>query len=482
MKHYIDTNWARLDVHWLVAPRAGSARKRLAIGLLVLALTVVGAASGRAPAATAQPSAAHTLFLPLVGVQIETIFGLDTTSLTPERGLDDIAALGTTWVRGRNLRWRDVEPIEGGGYRWDAPSVRLVEQEMINASTRHLKLILIVNSSPSWATVPYQADCAPINPAKYARFASFMAAAVERYSKPPFNVMFWEIGNEPDAPIFPNDSGFGCWGVTSDPYDGGRAYGALLKAAYPAMKAHGSQISVLNGGLLLDKPYNPADGSGRMARFLEGVFVAGAGESFDILSYHSYSFYDGTADGTRGPTDWKISYLRDLMRKYSVPQKPMINTEAALLCTTMTLECRQAQADAIGRYFTRAIGDGLLGHLWYIYDSDDFNNTALVEPSDISLPRPSHAAYRTAAVLGGARLIGPLSGQGAGVEGYRFASGTQTITVVWSDVPQGVVIPSRPGAIVACIDRDGTAIMCDNTGGAVTLIARNGPTYIVEHN
>jgi hypothetical protein len=455
---------------------------RLLINLVLAALFTLSPAATRQPNARTVTSGQYTVYVPLAAFKTDTIFGLNTSSLMPERGLEDIVALGTTWARSGNFLWRDVEPIEGGGYRWDAPSVQSAEQEMLNASARNLKLILIVRGSRTGATAPYKADCAPINPGKYARFAAFVAAAVERYSKPPYNVMFWEIGNEPDAPIFPSDSGFGCWGVQADPYYGGRAYGAMLKTIYPLMKAKAPQISVLNGGLLLDHPYNPADGSGRLARFLEGVFVAGAGASFDILSYHSYSYYDGTADGTRGAGDWKIAYLRDLMRKYNVPEKPMINSEAALLCATPTFNCRQAQADAIGRYYTRALGDRLLGHLWYVYDSDSFYNTALVEPSDISVQRPTYQAYRTvAAILGGARPLGALSSQ-AGVEGYRFARGAQTITVFWSNISQLTTIQVRPGAAVSCTDRDGGKIICDNIGGAVSLVARSGPSYILEHS
>jgi hypothetical protein len=449
------------------------------LGFMAAALALAGtAARPRASAADAQ---AYRVYLPSTLAQTQPIFGLDTTSLTPERGLDGLLALGTSWVRAGNLLWRDIEPVEGGEYHWDAPSVRLTEQDMLTASAHSLKLILIIRSSPAWATAPYRVDCAPINPAKYARFAAFLAAAVDRYSQPPYNVQFWEIGNEPDAPIFPNDSGFGCWGVTGDPYYGGRAYGEMLKIVYPAMKARAAQISVLNGGLLLDKPYNPADGTGRMARFLEGMFVAGAGSSFDILSFHSYSYYNDTVDGTRGASDWKVGYLRGLMDRYGVARKPMINTEAALLCTISTPTCSEAQADAIGRYYVRAIVDGLLGHLWYIYDSDDFNYTALVEPSDVSVQRQAYQSYRhVAALLNGARLLGPLTGQAAGVEGYRFTSGERTVTVFWSDSEQIAVIPSQVGADVNCTDRGGEPIVCANADGAVQLVTRSGPVFVVE--
>jgi hypothetical protein len=454
-------------------------RGGLLLGFMAAALALAGAA-GR-PRASAADAGAYTLYLPSMVAQTQPIFGLDTSSLTPERGLDGLLSLRTSWVRANNLLWRDVEPVEGGGYRWDAPSVRLAEQDMLAASVHGLKLILVIRSSPAWATAPYKVDCAPINPARYARFAAFLAAAVDRYSQAPYNVQFWEIGNEPDAPIFPNNSGFGCWGVTGDAYYGGRAYGEMLKVVYPAMKARSAEISVLNGGLLLDKPFNAADGSGRMARFLEGIFVAGAGSSFDILSFHSYSFYNDTVDGTRGASDWKVGYLRALMDRYGVARKPMINTEAALLCTTSTPACSQAQADAIGRYYVRAIVDGLLGHLWYIYDSDDFNYTALVEPSDVSVQRQAYQSYRhVAALLSGARLLEPLAGQAAGVEGYRFASGARTVTVFWSDSERIAVIPAQPGADISCTDRGGEPIVCANTDGAIQLVARGGPVFVVE--
>jgi len=457
-----------------------SRRGGLLLGALAVALLLAGAA-GR-PRASAADTELHTLYLPAMLAQTQPIFGLDTTSLSPERGLDGLLALGTSWVRASNLFWRDVEPQEGGEYHWDAPSVQLVEQELLTASAHGLKLILVVRASPTWATAPYKADCAPINPAKYARFAAFLAAAVDRYSRPPYNAEFWEIGNEPDAPIFPNDSGYGCWGVASDPYYGGRAYGEMLKVVYPAMKARAGQINVLNGGLLLDEPYNPAKSSTRMARFLEGIFVARAGASFDILSFHSYSFYNNTVDGTRGAADWKVGYLRGLMDRYGVPRKPMLNTEAALLCTTATPECREAQSDAIGRFYIRAIADGLLGHLWYIYDSDEFNHTALVEPSDLSVQRPTYQTYlHVATMLRGARLLGPLADQAAGVEGYQFASGPRTITVFWSNSEQIAVIPALPGAEINCTNRSGEPIECANTDGAVRLATRSGPIFVVEH-
>ena len=53
-----------------------------------------------------------------------------------------------------------------------------------------LRLIMIVQSSPRWATAPYAVDCAPINPSKYACFAAFMAAVDIAAG----NVLHWPSG------------------------------------------------------------------------------------------------------------------------------------------------------------------------------------------------------------------------------------------------------------------------------------------------
>jgi len=396
------------------------------------------------------------------------------SAISPNRGFDSLRAAGVTWIRSDNtLLWRDVEPVEGGGYQWNTPAMLRIEQEMMLASQAGLKFIMIVQGSPRWATTPYQADCAPINPTKYARFAAFLAAAVARYSQPPYNVVYWQVGNEPDAFIFQHDSGYGCWGVRTDPYYGGRAYGDMLKVVYPAIKASNPAVQVLHGSLLLDRPYNPVNGSGLTARFLEGVLLAGAADSFDILPYNNY--YWGSLNGP----DWKTPYLRNIMTTYNVPLKPMLMTETGLLCDP---GCPKLQAYAIGRYYTRALSLNLIGTMWYIYDSDEFHNTAMVEPQDPTQHRPAYQAYQhTVKQLKGVTYVGPLAGQPDGVEGYRFTQpdGIGTLTVFWSSKAQPVNIPVDPSATVTCTAWDGAPLPCTNVAGNVALSAELGPIYLV---
>ncbi|MCS6880093.1 MAG: hypothetical protein RMK84_04245 [Oscillochloridaceae bacterium] len=370
-----------------------------------------------------------------------------------------------------------MEPTRGGGYRWDAPAVRALEEELVRASQAGLPVILVLHGSPAWAVVPYQADCAPIAPEFHPDFARFAAEAARRYSAPPFNVRFWEIGNEPDAFIFASDSPYGCWGRVDEPLYGGQAFGALLNAVYPAIKGVNPELQVIHGGLLLDRPYNSSTDQGRSARFLEGVLEAGGGRSFDILAFHSYSYYNGTPDGTAGPEDWKPAYLRGLLARYGLT-KPLIKTESALLCLAASPECAQAQADAIPRLAVRALRDDLLSSVWYIYDSDSFHRTALLEPTSPDVLRPAYTAFAYAArALGGYRYDAPVPDL-ALAEGHRLRRGREALIVVWANAPRQVSLLLGQATSLHCAEADGRLFPCVAERGRLMLMAAPAPRYI----
>ena len=433
-------------------------------------------------ASTAAPG--EKLYLPMIyyNSSVETVIGIEMSSLSAARGLDLMLTSGTRWVRRNALLWSEIEPVEGAGYRWDGVETALLETEMIVASAGKLQLILVVRSSPNWAVAPYSAECGPVNSSKRVAFARFMAAAVARYSVPPYNVRYWEIGNEPDATLIADDFVYGCWGIEGDPYFGGRQYGTTLKAVYQAMNKTNPAIKVLNGGLLLDKPYDPRNPATTPGRFFEGMLEAGAGNSFDIISFHTYNYYAAN-DQPFGPsTDWRISYLTDLLRRYSIPPKPLMRTETALLCVEVTPECRWAQADYVARTFVYTLRDGLLANIWYVYDNDSYHNTGMIEQSDVFVPRPAYFAYRhTARLLNTAQYIGSEVGLPPNVNAHRLQRGTTTILAYWVDAELSVPfsIPVPVGSRVSCTDRDGGALVCPINDGQISLTATRSPAFVV---
>jgi hypothetical protein len=98
--------------------------------------------------------------------------------------------------------------------------------------------------------------------------------------------------------------------------------------------------------LLLNTAYHPNIRDSVSGRFLEGVLLAGAANSFDILAYNAYVWMP-----TMNNPDWKTPYLRGLMNSYQVPPKPMLITEQALLCDPA---CPKLQAYMVGRFYARA--------------------------------------------------------------------------------------------------------------------------------
>ena len=424
------------------------------------------------------------VYLPLLtnNRPLDTVFGIEMSQLAPTTGLNLVLTSGTGWVRRNAMLWSEIEPVEGAGYRWDVPSMQQLETEMLAASAGKLQLILVVRSSPNWAVAPYSAECGPVNSSKRVAFARFMAAAVARYSVPPYNVRYWEIGNEPDATLIADDFVYGCWGIEGDPYYGGREYGEVLKAVYPAMKQVNPRIQVLNGGLLLANPYTVTNSATVAGRFFEGMLETGAGNAFDITSFHTYTYYSTGPQPFGPPMDWRISYLKELLQRYGVAPKPLIRTEAALLCVDVTPACRWAQADLVGRVYARTLRDGLLATIWYIYDSDSYHNTAMIEPGDVFVPRPTYFAYRhTARLLSGSTYLGLQPGLPTSVSAYRFQRGSAIIVVYWTDSaqPQPFSLQVADGATVECTDRDGGAIPCTAKDDSLLLIAQRSPAFVV---
>lgn len=454
---------------------------RHTVAVAVLALVALLLVPTSAPA---QVTRQYSVYLPVLagGDQSRSTFGLEMLSLSAHRGLDLVSATETRWVRRNALLWKDVEPTAGGGYNWSHPDVQRLEQELIRASELGINLVLIVRGSPAWAVRPYTADCAPINPQYYDEFARFMAALVKRYSAPPYNLRYVELGNEPDAPIRPDDFVFGCWGDPKDPYYGGGAYGEMLKTVVPAIKAANSGVVVMNGGLLLDQPFVAGKSTSTHGRFFEGMLRAGAGPYIDMVSFHTYIYWKTPDQPPLGPReDWRIKYIQGLLRAYNLPYKPLIRTESALLCTEATPECRWAQADLVARTYARTVRDQVVATLWYIYDDDGFHNTALIEPLDVFVPRPAYFAYRHAArMFNGADYLGPIPGLPPAAEGYMFRRGGETVYVYWTDdvwgAPFSLHIPA--GAVVACTDRDGGPMPCAPENGMLQLAAQVSPAFV----
>jgi len=399
--------------------------------------------------ATAEPTALPTSPLP----PDEPLFGIELDAVSEQGGVNLLTEAGAYWVRRNALLWSDVEYLPGQR-NWQ--NLARLEEEFQTASAQGLKLILIVRSTPPYARQVPNSACGAVADAQFEAFADFMFDAVTRYSQPPFNVLYWEIGNEPDIDpvLVSSQSVYGCWGDRTDPYYGGRHYAEMLKVVYPRIKAANPQAQVLVGGLLLDcDPDNPPEslpGSGKFkdcspGRYLEGILEAGGGAYFDAVSFHAYDYY-GEGLGRYGNLNWhstwnttgpvlqaKAAFLNELLARYGWGDKPLLNTEVGLICASNPAQCASDEFELTKAYYTAqanasALAEGLKANIWYSLAG--WRDSGLVGPG--RTPRLALTAYDASAQrLDGAAATGTLALE-EGLMGYSYERQGTVGWVVWA--------------------------------------------------
>jgi hypothetical protein len=366
---------------------------------------------------------------------------------------------GFTMVRRNALRWAHIEPEEGN-INWEA--AERLEQDLQRLSQAGMEVILIVHTTPPWAQQAPGIQCSAVREEKLEAFADFMYEAVSRYSYPPYNVKFWELGNEPDvAPhLIPPEYPFGCWGDEEDDFYGGGHYAEMLKFVYPAIKLANPEVQVLVGGLLLDcdPSLSPDENLCPSAKFIEGILRSGGGDYFDIMSYHGYALYFGSLQLDPNHPNWehrsgvvlgKAEYLRELFSKYEI-DKPIIHSEGGLICPegrsdSPNRHCNppqdaffEAQADYIIWLYVRDWATGIDGTVWYQFEGPAWRHANLLTANQEETPALRAFQFLTE-FLGDAEFIKKVDAMGA-LQIYEFASGDKRIWVAWPSDEQAYTI------------------------------------------
>jgi hypothetical protein len=158
------------------------------------------------------------------------------------------------WVR-EFVSWADAEPQRG---RIDGALIDRLRGHVAAYRARGVRTVMVVSVTPAWAAGPYGGGLAgPRDPGDYARFVAELARRI-----PDLGAI--ELWNEAD------DANF--WHPGPDP----AAYAALLRAAYPAVKAANPAVKVVSTGMVA----NDYD-------FLARVYAAGGGGNFDAVGVHT---------------------------------------------------------------------------------------------------------------------------------------------------------------------------------------------------
>ena len=362
----------------------------------------------------------HQLSLPMValgsGGRGIDHFGVQTMGGTFSRDPDVVhrmAEAGIRWAR-IPFSWKLIEPSNTtpDEFHWS-----VYDDWFELLSTHGIRPQPFLARNPSWAGV---LPASYINRSDVREQREFVQAAVDRYSRPPYNVSHWEMYNEPDNNTLRSaEIGWGLWG------DDAGGYAEQLATLYPDVKEAYPQSKVLLGGVAHD--YFAEDGGSFVRSFITDVLSAGGGTYLDLMNFHYY-----------GPdlTD-RIEYFNGMLTTSGL-DKPIACTEVGKALGDPALE---DEGELYARYVPKVMIRGLAGALpivdWFALG--DMEGTW--RPGLFALDRttrPAYEAYRVLTTqLRDATYLRPLSEaemNGAALEGYAFQvpTGTGRLDVVWT--------------------------------------------------
>ena len=186
---------------------------------------------------------------PASAVEVGVVETLGQTK-RPRRPLPSSAPAGY----GSGPRGRGRSPAPN---TW-APDVIASMNGAVNAAkARGLKVLMVVQRSPAWASGGQGGIHPPTDPATFGAAMGGLASRVP-------GVDAWELWNEEDETIF--------WAGGADP----AKYAAIVKAAYPAIKAVQPNDIVVTGAT-----------TGNNFDFIEALYKHGIKGSFDAVGVHT---------------------------------------------------------------------------------------------------------------------------------------------------------------------------------------------------
>ncbi len=384
-----------------------------------------------------------------------------------------VAASGATWTT-IDFDWNHIQSDGPGSFRWNAATDRAV----LSARAHGLKIIAVAGYSPEWARrsdcPPGELHCFPANADDYGRF---LGAAAARYgsratdSRLRGSVMVWSLWNEPNHRPF------------SMPKPDPDKYAAMVKSAYPAVKATDPSATVLTGGTS-PAPDAPDGSDYQPTTWLAGLYARGAGGFFDGVAHHPYSFPTNPLEAHDWNAYTQTQMIYDVMVAHGDAAKKVWGTEmGAPTGTASKAVSETTQAQFVRDYFTgwNTTFRSFTGPL-VMYRLRDSSNDRSNLSDNFGLmhrdrsPKPAYGAFQDVMGSGVTATTGDLRGLIVPSPGRRVAAdpngGYYTLapngTVRAFDGAQYLGSPSLPGGLARglVVTPDGAGyLVLDGLGG-----------------
>ncbi|MBC7251257.1 MAG: cellulase family glycosylhydrolase [Anaerolineae bacterium] len=392
--------------------------------------------SGRQEAAPAiQAGSPYTVYLPvtirLFDPAWQPIWG---TQVTDYNVLDKAEEAGMAWIR-ITAYWKNIEPTDDN-YDWSS-----LDNAISQSIAAGLTPMVGIVANPTWADAD-DTHCGPLKDNQY--LTDFVTDLVNRYKGAPYNVKYWEIGNEVDHnydvshQLYPG-GGIGCWA------DLVPQYVEFMQVAYTAIKSADPNAHVILGGLAM-LGYSEIDDT----NFLRHVLQNGGGPYFDIVAFHFGETQDHAwytcADSDRAPghtcqsvegLQGKAQIVRNTLTQEGWPDKTVILNELGFHCEPCDSARQEEHARWVVKAHARALAENLPVVIWFTLNYPGFHGSSLLN-SDGSA-RPAYNVYPVMAselrMLSYKRTIDGASEFGVtDLEGYVFGiDSVQEKSLMWTN-------------------------------------------------
>jgi polysaccharide biosynthesis protein PslG len=239
-----------------------------------------------------------------------------------ERSLALISDAGFSWIR-QQFPWEDIEisaKDDFWDHKWNVSAWAKYDRIVDLAEQYDIEIIARLDNPPAWSRsmgdAPGWTMAPPDDPDD---FGDFVWAVVNRYKG---RVRYYQIWNEPN--IYPE------WG---DQPANPEAYAELLAIAYRRAKEADPNCVILAAGLAQNTEELPDElGPRNMSDllYLERMYQAGVGGSFDIMGGQLYGLWTGPMDrrASRDRTNFaRAQLLRAIMVANGDAHKPIWATE-----------------------------------------------------------------------------------------------------------------------------------------------------------
>jgi hypothetical protein len=209
---------------------------------------------------------------------------------------------GFAWIR-QEFPWRDIEQSAKGDFwdhKWNKSAWDKYDRIVALANEYGLNIIARLDAPPDWSRQDNRRFNRP--PDNYTDFGDFVATVAARYRG---HVSHYQIWNEPN--IYPE------WG--EQPVKASE-YAVLLQIAYRRAKQADAGCVVIAAALaptIAHELMNRSD-----VLYLQEMYDAGAGGSFDVMSTMAYGLVSGPDDRRADP--WRdVNFSRpELLRQIMV--------------------------------------------------------------------------------------------------------------------------------------------------------------------